>query len=74
MTGGFYTVGHSNRSLEEFMDILQHAGVQTVVDVRSFPRSRTNPVFNTDTLPGDLAGRQIGYDGVDAATTLASSW
>ncbi|WP_113912964.1 DUF488 family protein [Roseovarius dicentrarchi] len=61
MTGGFYTVGHSNRSLEEFMDILQHAGVQMVVDVRSFPRSRTNPVFNTDTLPGDLAGRQIGY-------------
>lgn len=61
MTGGFYTVGHSNRDLDEFIEILQHAGIQMIVDVRSFPRSRTNPVFNTDTLPDELAPRQIGY-------------
>lgn len=61
MAGGFYTVGHSNRSLAEFIDILQQASIKMVVDVRSFPRSRTNPVFNTDTLPGELALRQIGY-------------
>ncbi len=61
MAAGFCTVGHSNRSLAVFIEILQHAGVQMVVDVRSFPRSRTNPVFNTDTLPDELALRQIGY-------------
>ena len=61
MAGSFYTVGHSNRKLDEFMEILHHAGVQMIVDVRSFPRSRTNPVFNTDTLPDELASRQIAY-------------
>jgi len=61
MAGGFRTVGHSNRSLAEFVDILQRAGVQVVADVRSFPRSRTNPAFNIDTLPGELEPLQIGY-------------
>ncbi|MBK0328975.1 DUF488 domain-containing protein [Rhodobacteraceae bacterium F11138] len=61
MPGGFRTIGHSNRSLKEFLDILQQAGVQMIVDVRSFPRSRSNPGFNTDTLPDDLQRYQIGY-------------
>ncbi len=61
MTGGFYTVGHSNRSLAEFADILRHAGVEMVADVRSFPRSRSNPAFNIDTLPDALCSDQIGY-------------
>ncbi len=61
MANGFRTVGHSNRSLAEFTGILQQAGVQLVADVRSFPRSRTNPWFNIDSLPDTLAACQIGY-------------
>ena len=55
------SVGHSNRSIDEFLDILRHARVALVLDVRSFPRSRSNTVFNIDTLPDDLAGDGIAY-------------
>lgn len=61
MAGGFRTVGHSNRTFPDFMDILQRASVQIVADVRSFPRSRSNPAFNIDTLPDDLHRYQIDY-------------
>lgn len=61
MTTGFRTVGHSNRSFDEFIDILRQAGVQVVADVRSFPRSRTNPDYNIEKLPDELTARQIGY-------------
>ena len=61
MTARFCTIGHSNRRLAEFIDILRRAEVSLVVDVRSFPRSRSNPDYNTETLPERLAGYQIGY-------------
>lgn len=61
MAGGFRTIGHSNRSLAEFTDILQQAGVGMVADVRRFPRSRNNPAFNNDSLPDDLERCEIGY-------------
>jgi uncharacterized protein (DUF488 family) len=57
----FTTIGHSNRSLDEFLDMLLDAQVKLLVDVRSFPRSRTNPIFNIDSLPDDLENMQIGY-------------
>ncbi|MBO1075443.1 DUF488 domain-containing protein [Roseomonas marmotae] len=57
----FYTVGHSTRSVEELADLLRQAGADLVVDVRTIPRSRTNPQFNADTLPDALATWQIGY-------------
>ena len=57
-----YSVGHSNRSFDEFADILVDAAIDLVVDVRSFPRSRSNPVFNIDILPGSLQGRGIAYE------------
>lgn len=41
--------------------MLREARVGLLVDVRTFPRSRTNPVFNIDTLPDELAKFQIGY-------------
>jgi len=56
-----YTVGHSTRSLEEFIRLLQAHGVSRVVDVRSVPRSRRNPQFNRETLPGELAKADIAY-------------
>jgi len=55
------TIGHSTRPPSEVLDMLQAAGVGHLVDVRAFPRSRTNPGFNIDTFPALLAERQIGY-------------
>jgi len=57
----FYTIGHSTRSVAELAGLLGEAGVELVVDVRTVPRSRTNPQFNADTLPAALAGHHIGY-------------
>jgi uncharacterized protein (DUF488 family) len=57
----FTTIGHSNRSLDEFLAMLRDAQVAMLVDVRAFPRSRTNPVFNIDGLPDELAAIQVKY-------------
>lgn len=57
----FFTIGHSTRSLEEFVTLLQQSEIGLVVDVRTVPRSRTNPQFNLDTLGDALAPYQIGY-------------
>jgi uncharacterized protein (DUF488 family) len=66
MSNPFYTIGHSTRSIAEFTDLLVQAGVETVVDVRTVPRSRTNPQFNRDTLPETLSQFQVGYEHVSA--------
>jgi uncharacterized protein (DUF488 family) len=55
------TVGHSTRSIEEFIRLLQLHGVTTLVDIRTVPRSRHNPQFNSDALPQSLAGAGIRY-------------
>jgi uncharacterized protein (DUF488 family) len=57
----FASIGHSNRSIDEFTEMLTAAGVQLLVDVRSFPMSRSNPVFNIDRLPGELSPLGIEY-------------
>jgi uncharacterized protein (DUF488 family) len=61
MAAQFTTIGHSNRGLDEFVGMLREIRVDLLIDVRSFPRSRSNPVFNIDELPADLAKVQIGY-------------
>ncbi len=55
------TIGHSTRTLEEFIRLLQAHAVTRVVDVRTVPRSRHNPQFNRDTLPASLKAAGIGY-------------
>ncbi|UPG91734.1 DUF488 domain-containing protein [Luteibacter aegosomaticola] len=57
-----FTVGHSTRTTEDFLAVLLDAGVACLVDVRAFPRSRTNPQFNQDVLPAALASAGIGYE------------
>ncbi|WP_267225302.1 DUF488 family protein [Dyella silvae] len=47
----FFTIGHSNRSLDEFAGLLRATDVRRIVDVRAFLRSRTQPQFNIDALP-----------------------
>lgn len=66
MDQAFFTIGHSNRTLAEFIALLEQAGVRQVVDIRHFPRSRSNPQFNIDTLPAALAGMRIGYQHSEA--------
>src|SRR5438093_12696635 len=56
-----YTIGHSTRSTGELVALLRAAGVELLVDVRTMPRSRTNPQFNADALPAPLAAAGIGY-------------
>jgi uncharacterized protein (DUF488 family) len=59
--GTLFTIGHSTRSLEEFMGLLTEWNIGVLADVRSVPRSRRNPQFSDDTLPGDLASSRIEY-------------
>ncbi|KAB1948086.1 DUF488 domain-containing protein [Brevibacterium linens ATCC 9172] len=50
----FLTIGHSNRSLNEFTELLDEAGAEVVVDVRKLPGSNRNPQFNADALATEL--------------------
>jgi uncharacterized protein (DUF488 family) len=58
----FFTIGHSTRSVTEFICLLREAEIEVVVDVRAVPRSRTNPRYNSDALPEPLAECDIGYE------------
>jgi uncharacterized protein (DUF488 family) len=55
------TIGHSNRSLETFIDLLRSNEIARVLDVRTVPRSRHNPQFNEDVLPASLTAVHIAY-------------
>ena len=61
MSETIFTIGHSTRTLANFVALLRGVDVTLLVDVRSFPRSRTTPQFNGDTLPDSLAAAGIGY-------------
>lgn len=56
-----FTIGHSTRPIEEFVHLLQAHGVQHLIDIRTVPRSRTNPQFNRDTLPNSLKNAGLQY-------------
>lgn len=51
----FHTIGHSTRTLAEFAALLGVAGIELLVDIRTVPRSRTNPQYNADVLGAGLA-------------------
>jgi uncharacterized protein (DUF488 family) len=55
------TIGHSTRTLEEFIGLLEKHDVSRVVDVRTVPRSRYNPQFNKTLLPSSLKKAGVGY-------------
>jgi uncharacterized protein (DUF488 family) len=56
-----FTIGHSTRTKDEFIALLREFEVGLIADVRSIPRSHTNPQFNADILPQTLAEAGIGY-------------
>lgn len=62
----FHTIGHATRPIGEFIDLLRSADVTLVADVRTVPRSRTNPQYNRDVLPQSLASSAIGYEHIAA--------
>jgi uncharacterized protein (DUF488 family) len=62
MPNPFFTIGHSTRAIEDFVALLAEAEVNLVVDVRTVPRSRTNPQFNRDVLPAALAPHGVAYE------------
>ncbi len=61
-----WTIGHSTRSIDEFIDVLRAHEIRLLVDVRTIPRSRHNPQFNTDSLAESL--KQAGLRSVHMPT------
>lgn len=72
MAHPFFTIGHATRPIEEFVGLLQTPSVTLVADVRTVPRSRTNPQYNRETLPQSLATHSIGYEHIAALGGLRS--
>ena len=56
-----FTVGHSTKPIQEFIETLMSHGVKRVIDVRSIPRSRHNPQFNRESLGPSLRAAGIAY-------------
>jgi uncharacterized protein (DUF488 family) len=56
-----YTIGHSNHTIDHFLDLLSLHQITAVADVRSSPYSRHNPQLNRETLKQSLARRDIRY-------------
>ena len=56
-----FTIGHSTRSIEDFIALLKAHRVGRVIDVRTIPRSRHNPQFNRDQLSPALHRARIHY-------------
>jgi uncharacterized protein (DUF488 family) len=56
-----FTIGHSTHPIGEFIELLLSNGVQRLVDIRTIPKSRHNPQFNTDALAKSLHDAGIDY-------------
>ena len=56
-----YTIGHSTRSGEDFLALLRQYGIVSLADIRTIPRSRHNPQFNTEALARTLPSEGIAY-------------
>jgi uncharacterized protein (DUF488 family) len=66
MAHPFFTIGHSTRPVSQFVDLLKAAQIDLVADVRTVPRSRTNPQYNYDAFPETLAPFAIAYEHIAA--------
>ncbi len=61
MSEMIYVIGHSTGQIERFLKILKAHSVTMLVDIRTVPKSRHNPQFNSDTLRDSLAGVEVDY-------------
>jgi len=56
-----FTIGHSTRPIDEFIELLRSNGVKQLIDIRTIPKSRHNPQFNIDALDASLRAAGIHY-------------
>jgi uncharacterized protein (DUF488 family) len=56
-----YTIGHSNHSIETFLNLLRNSGIEVVVDIRSNPSSRVVPQFDRKPLENSLKINSFKY-------------
>jgi uncharacterized protein (DUF488 family) len=56
-----WTIGHSTRSIEEFLTLLVGSGIEVIADVRSFPGSRKYPQYGREALAATLVANSIDY-------------
>lgn len=56
-----YTIGHSTRLIDEFIDLLKKQSITQLVDIRTIPRSRHNPQYEKDALRATLGSVGIKY-------------
>ena len=61
MSAPLYTIGHSTRSLEELIDLLEANRIASLADIRRYPASRRHPHFSGESLAASLPGRGIEY-------------
>lgn len=61
MSKKIYTIGHSNHSIEYFLNLLENQSIEAIVDVRSYPFSKFAPHFNKEELKSHLASKDIKY-------------
>lgn len=59
--GSLYSIGHGNKTLEEFIQELKAFNIEYVIDVRSKPYSKWNPDFNRENLKNELEEKLINY-------------
>ena len=56
-----FTIGHSTRAIDAFIELLRAHGVQRLIDVRTIPQSRHNPQFGSERLAASLEQAGIQY-------------
>jgi uncharacterized protein (DUF488 family) len=72
MAHPFFTIGHGTRPIGEFVVLLQSVSVTHLVDVRTVPRSRTNPQYNREALSQALGAVSVDYEHIASLGGLRS--
>ena len=68
MAEPFFTIGHSTRTIDEFLALVQESRVESVVDVRRLPGSKRHPQFDQDALASSLRTAGIAYHRAEGLT------
>lgn len=61
MSHSILTIGHSTRTIDEFISLLRENGVGLLVDVRTIPKSRHNPQFGAEAIEDSLLNAGLSY-------------
>ena len=62
MLSSIHTIGHSTRSIDEFLELLRTHAIERLVDIRRYPGSRRFPHFGSAALAGSLAAAGVAYE------------